>query len=264
MVGLNSHGLRPQDIAMMRELGATDVRHTLYWHIWEADADYRVWFPAVLQDAHDAGLRVLLVVWGHDPAGHDEHSLARFAVWFERVVPALTVEAVQPWNEIDGDHFTPLFHAPTQRERGRIYGAHLRELRERVPHTYVAAGVDVGSAPEFWEGMRDVGVVPDAYAVHIYSPPFRYAVPRLWTIASLASWGLPVWLTEFGIDINLSSEEEQAAVWQEVELHSRDRFARIYGYALWTDEAQEGHGIVRPDGTHRPAAYWLRQHQRWW
>jgi hypothetical protein len=266
-VGLNAHGLRDQDIDIIRELGVKDVRHTLYWHIWETDADYRAWFPETLRKANEAGLRILLVVWGTDPAGQDEHSLSRFVDWFAQVIPLLPpVHAIQPWNEIDGDHWTAVFKASSLKERGNLYGRHLNDLRSRVPHTYVSAGIDGHSATQFWEGMREVGAVPDAFAIHVYAPPFNVTLPGFWEVVGPAAGGVPIWLTEFGISVHLSSEEAQRTAWQEVEKHSQHRFARIYGYALWTDEEGvrgngiEQHGILRPDGTQRPAAVWLKEH----
>lgn len=49
----------------------------------------------------------------------------------------------------------------------------------------------------------------------------------------------------------------QAASWQDVLTATPSGVARLYGYQLWTDE-NDGHGIVRKDGTERPACDVLR------
>jgi len=245
VVGLNSHGLEVPHLDALSDLGVRHVRWTIYEHLWTGDRAYRQWNTARLQDAIGRGFQVLVIVQGRNTA-----ELARL---FPRV------EAWQPLNEIDG---------PGNRERGREYGRHLLTIRERAPRArIVAAGIAPESAAEFWAGMRDVGAVPDAYAVHIYGTPLADHVTRTQAAVLGAAAGVPVWSTEFGLDIQFTNEEGQRTQWQRFVATSAGVFDRVYGYALFTDEdgrhgRVEKHGILRADGTPRATYTWLRSYLR--
>jgi hypothetical protein len=269
-IGLTTHDIRPAAIAAMRDLGVTQLRMTLYWNVWETDAGYRAWFPALLQEAHAGGMRVLVVVHGSDVRGEADRdaSLRRFATFLaDRVAEMPFVEAWQPWNEIDGEHLTRLFASPSMRERGQLYGRHLADITARAPQArLVAVGLHPTNAPEFWEGMLQHHR-PHALAVHVYGPPLDERVREAAAPLTRAARGVPIWATEFGLEAALSSERQQRIAWESMERASRGVFARLYGYALTSDEAgaygrRETHGILRPDGSRRPAATWLRAHQR--
>jgi hypothetical protein len=245
VVGLNSHGLEVPHLTALADLGVRHVRWTIYEHLWTGDRAYREWNTVRLQDAISRGFQVLVIVQGHNTA-----ELARL---FPRV------EAWQPLNEIDG---------PGNRERGREYGRHLLAIRERAPRArLVAAGIAPESAAEFWAGMRDVGAVPDAYAVHIYGTPLADHVGRTRAAVLRAAAGVPVWSTEFGLDLQFTDEAGQRGQWQGFIAASAGVYDRVYGYALFTDEdgrhgRVEKHGILRADGTPRATYRWLKNHLR--
>ncbi len=245
IVGLNSHGLEVPHLAALTDLGVRHVRWTIYEHLWTGDRAYREWNTARLQDAIGRGFQVLVIVQGRNTA-----ELAR-------LFPG--VEAWQPMNEIDG---------PGNRERGGEYGRHLLEIRERAPRArLVSAGIAPESATEFWGGMRDVGAVPDAYAVHIYGIPLADHVGRTRAAVLGAATGVPVWSTEFGLDLQFTDEAGQRGQWQGFIGASAGVFDRVYGYALFTDEdgrhgRVEKHGILRADGSARATYHWLRSYLR--
>ncbi len=210
LVGLNSHGLEVPHLAALTDLGVRHVRWTIYEDLWRGDRAYREWNTARLQDAIRRGFRILVIVQGRNTA--------ELATLFPGV------DAWQPLNEIDGDG---------NRARGAEYGRHLLEIRRRVPGArLVAAGIAPESAPEFWAGMRSVGAVPDAFAVHIYGTPLADHVGRTRRSVLAAAAGVPVWAPEFGVDLQFTTEAGQRREWQGFVAASAGVFERVYGYAL--------------------------------
>jgi hypothetical protein len=103
---------------------------------------------------------------------------------------------------------------------------------------------------EFADGLT---APRDVYAVHLYGGLAEKA-------KEYRSWfrqGSRVWATEFGEDVNLSSEAHQLREWQ-AGIAAAHGYEKVFGYQLRTDEPGERHGIIRPDGTPRPVADWLR------
>jgi hypothetical protein len=248
VLGLNSHGLEVPHLAALSDLRVRNVRWTIYEDLWNRDRAYREWNTARLRAAIRGGFQVLVVVQGFNTA-----ELARR-------FPG--VEAWQPRNEIDGSD---------NRRRGREYGTHLREIRRAVPDAFlVASGIAPESAAEFWLGMREAGVEPDAYAVHVYGPPLDRRVRSIADGVLAAADGTPVWITEFGVEARADhgiTEQAQLENWRGLLRESAGVFDRVYGYALFTDETGthgtvEKHGILRPDGSPRPVYSWIGSRRR--
>jgi hypothetical protein len=251
----------------MRRLGIRQVRATLYWDVWERDEAYRTWFPAVLHDASRQGMQVLVVVHGTDPRGgtNRDEVLGRFADFVAQRIRSMPwVESWQVWNEIDGTHLTRVFAGLGHRQMGVVYGRHLAEISRRAPGArLVATGLHPDNAPEFWAGVLQHHR-PHALTVHVYGADIGAEARRHAPALQRAARGVPLWATEFGAEARLG-EGEQRNQWQGFEQASRGLFSRIYGYALTTDEGGghghvESHGIIRPNGSRRPAAEWLRTH----
>lgn len=248
VLGLNSHGLEVPHLTALSDLRVRHVRWTIYEDLWNGDRAYRAWNTGRLRAVIRGGFHVLVVVQGFNTA-----ELAR-------MFPG--VEAWQPRNEVDGSG---------NRERGREYGSHLRDIRRAVPDAFlVASGIAPESAAEFWAGMRDVGAEPDAFAVHVYGPPLGRRVRNIRDSVRGDAQGKPVWITEFGIEARADhgiSEEAQLDNWRGLLRESAGAFDRVYGYALFTDETGthgtvEKHGILRPDGSARPVYSWIRTRNR--
>jgi hypothetical protein len=246
ILGINSHGLEDAHLSLIRPI-TRYIRWSVYEHLWISDPAYREWNTQRLRNAVELGFRVLVVVQGYNTAKiREEVNLPE--VWW------------QPLNEIDNHE------DPSQNHRiGYEYGQHLREIYggKEWQARIVSAGVAPENAPAFWGGMCDAGAFPDAYAVHIYGVPLDTYLDRVWDpITKRRHGSIPVWCTEFGIDLQYTDEEGQAGQWEHFVRAAEGRFERSYGYALFTDETGqhgkvEKHGIVDENLKPRRTYQWL-------
>jgi hypothetical protein len=203
----------------------------------------------------------------------------------ERVMQFPEVRAWQLWNEMDVT-FTDVFGAGHQeislRQRGRYYADMLQlsypAIKRANPKTLVVVG-GIASDIEggFLSGLYDKGAQFDVLSIHTYGYPLILSFQQRGRAARrmMESQGdrRPLWNTEFGLERAVvpgyqhltptQADSIHLGAWRAVlEANLRDRlYDRIYGYVLaeWTDL---GFGLVRPDGSTRPAYGWLRMWAR--
>lgn len=243
-LGVGSHSLDAATLDQLGALGVRLVRITLYPTQW-SDAGYRARWAAEVRESGTRGFRLLAVV--HPlPVGW---SAAEFGAWVgERAAEFGEVEAWQIGNEAP---FLGQLSAHVEYHRA-AYAAVKKRSGAKV--------VTLAAIHRAWATAMVRAQVPtDAYAVHAYAhePMLPEAVRerRSWFPAASE-----VWLTEFG-----SSRDDTAAPdWErsqaeqiQAAVQAAGGYARAYVYQLQTEEPQETHGILRPDGSWRPAATWL-------
>jgi hypothetical protein len=139
------------------------------------------------------------------------------------------------------------------------------------------AGAD-DQIDDFLRGVYEGGGRFDVVAVHAYGPPIWWAArDRALVLRALMKEKgdtRPLWLTEFGISMArmrdlwqirtvAAREQKQADEWRSVADSNdvRRLYDRLVGYVL-VDASDEGFGIVRADGTTRPAYDWLKTRNR--
>lgn len=275
VVGLGTHSLEDSALDTLEDLGVKHVRHTLYAALWRDNPIYREHFPKRVRAASARGLEVLLVV--HQvPDGWGPTEFGAFLA--ERAEEMPEVAVWQIGNEIpfggeiafDGDGAdqarwqSAAYHAiKTENPDASVISIALTETPNRLPNRYV-------------ETFLAANPPMDAVAVHAYGWPLADMVIRPMAVAlrkSLWARDVPIWVTEFGTsralipvsweayDTTEEWEAEQRHEWETaVTAFQESGYARVYGYQMQTGEPQETHGIVRPDGTYRPAAEWLRSY----
>lgn len=280
LVGTVVHRLDAGAMALLQRLRVQHVRYTLYWHLWERDARYRVRFQSEVRRAADGGLDLLVVV--HQPPSKSyarrREMHARFADFMSaRVSEFPTVSSWQLYNEADvgfagidlfGAHSgLPLFQQGMQYAR----------MLEAVAPAMRAAGGSVkvianGCATDGREWARGVieGGGRDhlhAWALNCYGFPVELAVREKVLGFRQAIGADHLWVTEFGMESAVIAPGWPSST-ADVDRYHRDAWResvlwndtsrqaeRMYGYVL------SGHGdfdLVRPDGSLRPAAEWLR------
>jgi hypothetical protein len=282
-VGIGVHQMDAQSVREVRTLGIRHIRYTLYWSLWQ-DPQYRRKWEEDLGRGLSAGL-VPLVVVHSAPFGN---FLQRDSVYraFSRFMAARAsqfpqVPAWQLWNEMDVA-FTDVFgaghHDVSLRERGRLYGEMLRLAYPAIKHANPRAQVVVGGIASdieagFLDGLYDSGAEYDVLAIHTYGFPlllqFQHRGQETRRIMAEHHDRRPLWNTEFGLEravipdhqrlTDAQTDSEQLRAWQSVvEANSRERlYDRMYGYVL--AEGQDlGFGLIRQDGSVRPAYLWLR------
>jgi hypothetical protein len=283
-VGIGLHQIDAQTVREVRELGIRHIRYTLYWSLWQ-DPQYRRRWEEDLRRALTAGFEPLVVVHSA-PFGNFEHrervylAFSRFMAARARQFPQ--VHAWQLWNEMDVG-FTDLFGARHDdiplRERGRLYGAMLRlaypAIKEANPLAVVVVG-GIASEVEggFIYGLYDSRAEYDVLAIHTYGfpllLPFRLRGQTARRLMALHHDSRPLWDTEFGLEravipghqhlTTTQTDSIQLIAWRSVlEANAHERlYDRVYGYVL--AEGQDlGFGLVRSDGSPRPAYSWLKR-----
>lgn len=249
----------------VQEVGVRHVRASWWW--WTTADDWS-WYPRYRR----AGIEVLPLVYAGpgDPATAGERIAARYRKLYDAHGP---FPYVQLDNEVDGDGpFGIPGHDPYA--QGRRWGEQTaraaRLIRRFDPE------VRIVSAGVAWnrEGVRDWvrGLVEaggfDVLAIHPYGigsagePLSRYRALRE------AGWRGPIWATELGADDaqarhvrrdpDAFQREQMRAVLAEDP--SRLGYERIYWFQLTPDRG--GFGILRADGSPRPAYEWLRSRGR--
>jgi hypothetical protein len=249
----------------VQEVGVRQVRAS--WWAWSKSADW-AWYPRYRR----AGVEVLPLVYAGpgDPATAAERMAARYRALFDAYGP---FPYVQLDNEVDGDG---PFGIPggDPYAQGRRWGAQMKRaarlIRRFDPDAkFVSAGVAWNR-----EGVRDWlrGVVEeggfDVLAIHIYGiGPTGEPLSR-WRAARRAGWRGPIWATELGADhaqaryVKRDPDQFQAEQLRRALTEDESRFGyeRLYWFQLTPDPG--GFGILREDGTPRPAFTWLRSRQR--
>jgi len=199
----------------------------------------------------------------------------------ERVAEFPQVQAWQLWNEMDVA-FTPVFGAGRPevsfRERGRLYSEMLRQaypaIKQSNPNALVVVGgiasdIDGG----FLEGLYEAGAQYDVLALHTYGFPLELAFRERGTVARRVMQRhhdtRPLWNTEFGLERTVipgysrltaaQTDSLHLAAWRaslEANAHNR-LYDRVYGYVL-SEGTDLGFGLIRLDGSERPAYVWLK------
>lgn len=245
----------------VQEVGVRHVRAS--WWAWSRPADWS-WYPRYRR----AGVQVLPLVYAGpgDPAATAERIAARYRALFDAygAFPYVQLE-----NEVDGDGpFAVLAGDPYT--QGRRWGAQMKRaarlIRRFDPDArFVSAGVawNREGVREWVRGVVEEGGI-DVLAIHPYGigstgePLSRYRAVRR------AGWKGPIWATELGADraqaryVRRDADEFQAEQLRRVLTEDASRFGyeRLYWFQLTPDPG--GFGILREDGTPRPAFTWLR------
>ncbi len=277
-LGINSHLLRDDDLRLVRELGFTHVRGTLYTPLWSETPSYAVTTREALARVADHGLRPLFVVhnaWG--PVfrmGHDPEEARRFTNVASAMVRALPgVDSWQLWNEQDVWVQAP-FGAGARPRRtaervGRNYGEWWKtsypRLKELSPDASFVPGAPADHPDNRWRGflrgMLETGAPFEAIAIHAYGD-WEYVRSRLLDVRAIAGSTLPIWLTECGAPADGGwSAGRQLDAWRStIEGNTRETLAqRVYLYCLETDPVDPRYGIRNVDGSERPVLAWLRR-----
>lgn len=263
-LGLVTHDVADADFARIRSLGIRHVRYTLYWKWMEPapgryDSLHLEFWRALEERAARHGVELLITV--HSPPAHitrgDRTAFARFAADMARTYPGIAAWQVgNEWDSVPqfGDWFT---HG-SLRDRGRAYGALLREVYPAVKAANPAAVVVVGGIAEhpaeLLAGMDEAGAAYDVLAVHVYAQDPGGHLLEVARLKHRLTAGRRVWVTEFGV--MHPDDGDQLEDWRSVvEWNDSTRaFERLYGYALRSG----GYGILRVDGSPRPVHDWLR------
>jgi len=282
-LGINNVPTDADSLALLKSLGISQVRYTLYWNnfldtrwftanevpVAEGTADSRTiadWWAMKTRAYLAAGLDVLMVV--HTPPGK-----MTLADGIKAMPPFLAARAKQfpglSWqilNEMDAEDawsngwLRARDKSYTQRRRGELYGELLAPVYDAIKKAdptakVVTAGI-AGEPTQFYAGLasRARGKY-DAVAVHIYGSPL--IVPfRDKSIAMREVLGnTPLWCTETGF--NTPDDAEQARQIGSIlaDNDANRRYDRLYLYALMSDFAHgDNYGLVRPGGKRRSAA----------
>jgi hypothetical protein len=281
-VGVVVHELDGPAIRLLRTLHVEQVRTTLYWNQWLRDPGYRRDFSAAMGRAAEADLDLLVVV--HQPPDpsyrrrHDTHR--RFGDFMsERVDQYPQIGAWQLYNEADvGFGGLDLFGAHsglTLHAQGRAYARMLEivvpRMRSASDTVRIIANPCATDGREWAAGVIDGGGTRhfDAWSLNCYGFPVSLAVRNKVLAFRETVPDDPLWITEFGMERAVVAPGWPATpsdidryhldAWREsVEWNASSGEAdRMYGYVL------KGHSdfdLVRPDGTFRPAAEWLRRY----
>ena len=252
IVGLGTHSLGYEAINELGMLRVRYTRFTMYAALWELSESYRAEWTAGLALAFSHGLKVLVVVHALPPhwTGDD---FGRFmgdrALEFGPML-----EGFQLGNEIPFGDGSPASHA-------HFHTSAYHAIKSVSRDTKVVTMAMPDSA--FPVLLQSTNLPTDAYAVHLYGYPLSGVTKRLrkWISANV-----PVWVTEVGIEQKVIPPD--AGPWEQIQARElRDAvdaghgYARIYIYQLRTFDG-ELHGLLRDDGTLRPAAEWLASRSR--
>lgn len=260
-VGVSTHSLEAEHLDVLERMGVVNLRRTLRWKLFEEDRAYAVHWDDRLRAAIARGFRVLVVLdeWPPNPT---EGGLAAFLA--ERVADHPEVEAWQIGNEAA---FPNLSGGEAW---ARIHNSAAAAVKRGNPGaTIVTMGFSPEQTREAFARQFLATARRDVVAVHVYRYPASEAVRQLAGVEV----GSPIWVTEFGLDRNMVPvqlrgewERVQQTQWQSfIEGALALGIPRVYGYSLFTDEVGrygpvESHGLLRPDGSWRPAAAWLQRY----
>lgn len=257
LLGLGTHSLLEPDLAELVKMGVTRIRHSLDLHRWRDDPAYKDWTAHRLDVTADMGFQVLVVVHG-EKRPFTPAALLELLDFLPRRFPR--VEAWQVLNEEplhESGSAAAQFH---DRAHWTIKGANAQAK-------VVTISMDPASA--WGREFLAFGGPIEALSIHVYKWTLADQMRR--QVAEATATGRTVWVTEFGTGLNLIPGDLHHR-WEDVqreELQAATEAARgaerAYIYQYQTDEAAqhsagEWHGIVRPDRTWRPAAYWLANH----
>ncbi len=280
-LGINSHLLREEDLRLIRDLGFTHVRSTLYTPRWTEDPSYAASARENTARTVANGLGLLYVVHnGRDEVfrmGNDPRAARRFATTVAEMLRALpAAESWQLWNEPDVWVQAPFGAGAIPRHRaervGESYGRWWSEtypaLKEINPSITLVTGAAADAPGDRWRafhrGFAQSGAVADAIGVHAYGPWSRVN-ERLRSVRSLPGADTPLWLTECGGLPGAGwTPHDQMEAWRgAIEGNERERLVeRIYPYCLETDPNDPWYGLRNVDGSDRPVLEWLRERTR--
>lgn len=248
-------------LARLQEMGVRHIRSS--WWAWTTPSDW-AWYPRY----RAAGIEVLPLVYAGpgNPETAGNRMAARYRTLFNAYGP---FRYVQLDNEVDGDG---PFGIPGRNpyRQGRRWGEQMKKairlIRAFDPQAkFVTAGVawNREGVQDWVRGVVDVGGF-DVLAMHTYGigaagePLSRYRDVRA------LGWTGPIWATELGAsNAHAKYIRRGADAFQEEQIRSvltedpsRLGYERLYWFQLTADH--EGWGILRLDGTPRPAFRWLR------
>lgn len=254
--------------ALLPRVRAVGVRHVrVSWWAWTTPEDWS-WYPAYRR----AGIEVLPLVYADpgDPATIGIRIANRYRKLYDAYGP---FPYVQLDNEPDGDGAFGIPNGDPYTQ-GRRWGEQMKEAARRIRRFDPEVKIVTSGVAWSREGVRDWvrGVVDvggfDVLAIHPYGigsagePLSRYRAVRE------AGWRGPVWASELGTnDIQAAYIKRDADAFQVDQMReiltrdpSRFGYERLYWFQLTADP--EGYGIIRLDGTPRPAYNWLRSRRR--
>lgn len=287
-VGVGSHNLSRESVALLRDLGVRHVRTTLYWGLWEQDPAYRRRFTEEIERALSAGLEPLVVVHQQPSGGYSERERVYrdFAGFMaDRAAQFPGVRAWQLWNEMDVA-FTDVFGAGRDdvplRQRGRNYARMLDyaypAIKAANPDALVVTGgIASGIFDGFLQGVYDGGGRFDVVAIHSYgfpvAPSFRDRGRQARQLMEANGDRRPIWNTEFGMEMAVvppdwprsrsDVDAHHLDAWRDSILLNAEEniYERVYGHVLRQD-GDLSFDLVRSDGSPRPAYSWLRSYLR--
>lgn len=240
--------------ADLAQLEATGIRHLRVpaWLDWWGP-DQMGTLDRFMARALPLGFQVVIVTAGvgtvctWDETDACAAAVAKWHAELARRYP--TIDALEVLNESTA-------HAPWDRDRGQDYDKGVRiarvlcAVRDSVkaidPRMTIVPGSG-GSAPDYLRGLKDgeaFGCL-DAFVIHGYDP----IPPALANVRQVT--GLPVWVTEFGIDT--PDDAAHLETWRRGFEQTRG-VVRLYGFHL---RGGDGYGVLREDGSPRPTHGWL-------
>lgn len=254
-VCLNVQPPAPEDaaavLADLRELGVRCIRSS--WWTWSTPRSWS-WCHAY----REAGIEVLPLVYDADGDYRE-----RFRALDRACGP---FRYVQLGNEMDGG----LQPGREARATGRRWGARIRAAAPLVRRTgarVVGPGLAWNSpgVRDYLEGMLEgAGDALDVVAIHTYGVAVYGEPVSRWKELRKHGWRGPVWITEVGV-----GDAEAAYVGRNPDEWQRENLMRILrdpalpglGRLYWFQytPAPHGWGLLRPDGTPRPAYEALRR-----
>jgi hypothetical protein len=289
-IGLNTEIISADTIAIIRKLGITQLRTTLFWAPWvdtrDLDSDgqpdnvaVQAAFDAKLALLDAAGLDVLIMV--HNPPtayatladgiAHMPAFMASLAVQY----PGRTWQIM---NEVDDhpywsnngwfgdfDAITDPINTTAGPTRGDLYGQLLGPVYDAIksadPTATVITGATALDAGPFWAAAlaRAPGKC-DAVCVHSYGEPIKLACSSRSIAAKAVIGSLPLWCTEWG-STSADDATQAAAIGPALaDNDANNRFDRMYLFTLVYAPVgvHEDYQIAYADGRLRHAALLLR------
>lgn len=274
-LGLVAHRCDDAEVGALVSLGVRHVRVTFYVGADEGDPTYRTTFGARLEALRLNGIAPLVVV--HDLRGGEiqvAHTMADLAASF----PGTTWQVGNEW---DGDANHPWARGDAYAGLMNIVAYNVRRMDPTARFVSLGLASPGSDTQRHGAFVRDYiaagGPALDAWCVHAYGVPavdaFRAVTSRM--RAALPD-KTPLWVTEFGVEGNqlreaygaLTTENidaVQAGSWSSILTAAPScNVQRLYGYALRLDDNgnDDGHGILRADGSERPACAVVRTYNK--
>lgn len=280
-LGINSHLLLEDDLRLVRDLGFTHVRSTLYTPRWIEDPSYAASARENTARTVANGLGLLYVVHNARAEvirmGNDPRAARQFTSTLAEMVRALPgVEGWQLWNEPDVWVQAPFGAGAIPRHRaervGQNYGRWWSETYTALKQINPSAKLVTAAAADapgdrwrgFYRGLLESGAVADAIGVHAYGLWDRVR-ERLREVRAVVGPGTPLWLTECGgLPGDNWTPDHQTEAWRgTIEGSEREALAdRVYPYCLETDPNDPWYGIRDVDGSDRPVLTWLHRRDK--